>query len=237
MVNAQKRNRLESERQVVLNARAVVVSYVYDEYKMSLSPRSWPHLPSFERILHSEPFWSLYNNPSGAPLDPASFASGKSQLPTIISAWRDELKDKLTRLVPVQTMYWDRPIHLDPEEIPPADPNLELATPVFTCYGCCEDGDYSGSCLIGWDDVMNHLSCLRMFRFGDNPMSYSRIGHYTVMSVMRLLDLHTEKVTAKELDERNERFLCANCPIAVFRGVCGHKAFTWRECVRFFPGH
>jgi hypothetical protein len=236
MVNMGKRDRLNRERQEALDARALVIQNAYYEYKATLSPRSWAFLPAFRYILLSEPFWSLYNDPSNDSLDPTTCVDVISQLPTIISTWRDELRDKLASSVPVQPIFPDRPFRIYSEYRPPILSNLDLATSVFTCHGCCEDGDKSGFCLIGWDDVKNHLGCPRMLRFGNNGVTASCIGHYAALEVMRLLDLDGQTVTAKEVDECDARFLCANCPIAGFRHVRGHKAFTWRECVRF-RGH
>jgi len=62
-------------------------------------------------------------------------------------------------------------------------------------------------------------------------MSASRIGRDAAVAIVNLFGLDPQKVTAKELDEKNGRFLCGNCPGAGFRGIWGHKAFTWRECV------
>jgi hypothetical protein len=231
VVNTQKSVRLESERQAVLNARSLIISNVYDEYKRTLEPGSWAHLPATRKILLSEPFWSLYNNTSNAPLDPATCADGISQLPTIISKWRDELLDNLASSVPI---FLDRSIHVQPEDRPPVLSNLELPTSVFTCRGCRQDGDNSGLCLIGWDDIRNHLSCPRMLRFEENGLTTSSAGHSAATAVMHLLDVDPQTVTAKELDKSDARFLCGNCPVAGFRRVRGHKAFSWRECVRFF---
>jgi hypothetical protein len=225
VVNRRKRARLERERNELLGTRAQIISLAYDGYKKTLSPRSWAHVPAFQFILLSDPFWNLYNDPSDDPLDPATCADGISQLPMIISAWTDELRNTLTCSVPVQHI----PFPIEPEDRSPILVNLELATSVFTCHGCHQ----GGMCLIGWEGVQNHLGCPRMFGLRDNILTASRIGHYAALSVIYLLDLDGQTVTAKELDECDARLLCGNCPAAGSGHVWGHKAFTWRECVCF----
>jgi hypothetical protein len=214
------------KRQKILAARADVISDVYNEYKRMASPRSWPTLPNADQSLLLEPFLSLYNSVSDAPLDRAACADSISQLPASISRWSDEFRHKLASLVPIQ-----------PSELgdrPPILSNLELATSVFVCRGCCEPRDWeeqSMCCLIGWDNVKNHLGCSRLLR--SNGRTVSCVGHEAASAVMQLLDLDPRTVTAKELDGHDARFLCASCPIAKFRRVWGRKVFTWRECVRF----
>jgi hypothetical protein len=231
----QKSSRLERERQVPrVDARAIVISNVYDEYKRMLDPRSWAHLPASLQILLLEPFWSWYNSTSD--LDPATRADGIRQLPTIISKWRNDLRNKLASSVPIQPIFRDRP-YVKPADRSPILSNLELATSVFTCHGCWVDDDSSGICLIGWEEIANHLSCPRMVRVGSDGLAASSVGHYTATAVMHLLDLDPKTVTAKELDKSDARFWCAKCPVArlrrISRRVIRHKMFTWRECVRF----
>ena len=148
--------RLEAEsnarkRRGILANRAGVIPDVYNEYKRMASPRSWPTLPNANQILLLEPFLSLYNSVSDAPLDRAACIS---QLPATISRWSDELRHKLASLVPIQPIeLGDRPLILS---------NLELATSVSVCRGCLRLG--KEGCLIGWDNVKNHLSCPRLLQ-------------------------------------------------------------------------
>jgi hypothetical protein len=230
VVNTRKNNRLECERQEVIRARAIVIRMVYDEYKRTLDPRSWAHLPAPEQILLSEPFRNWHNSTSD--LDPAIRADCISQLPTIISKWRNELRDKLASSVPIQRIFLDH-THVEPEYRPPILSNLELATSVFTCHGCWVDSYNSGICLIGWDDIANHLSCPRMVCVGNDGLAPSGIGHYTATVIMHLLDLDPKTVTVKELDKTDARFWCVKCRDPWHRHQQRHNTFTWRECVRF----
>lgn len=223
-VNEQKIIRLERERETLLGARVLFIRKIYDEYRRTSPPKSWAHLPPFHRILHSEPFWSLYNVASNVPLDTAMCADAVSQLPAIISRWTNDLRDRLESLVPVT------PIFPSPDN-PPVVSNLELATSVFICRGWHTDCDNHEFCLIGWDDVRNHVRCSRMFRFKNDELVASNIGRHAASSVIQSLDLDPQKVTAKELDEHDARFLCADCPIIGFRRVTRHEVYTWRECV------
>lgn len=212
------------KRKKVLAARVDVISDVYKEYKRMASPRSWPTLPNFDQSLLLEPFLSLYNSISDAPLDRAVCVDSTSQLTASISRWSDEFRHNLASLVPID------PIELG--DSPPILSDLELATSVFVCCGCFQRKRRSEFCLIGWDNLKNHLSCQCARPLQNNGLTTSRIGYDAASAVMQLLDLDPRTVTAKELDACNARFLCASCPIARFRLVWGRKAFTWRECVR-----
>lgn len=229
-VNEQKIIRLERERETLLGARVLFIRKIYDEYRRTSPPKSWAHLPPFHRILHSEPFWSLYNVASNVPLDTAMCADAVSQLPAIISRWTNDLRDRLESLVPVT------PIFPSPDN-PPVVSNLELATSVFICRGWHTDCDNHEFCLIGWDDVRNHVRCSRMFRFKNDELVASNIGRHAASSVIQSLDLDPQKVTAKELDEHDARFLCADCPIIGFRRVTRHEVYTWRECISHVMQH
>ena len=63
----------------------------------------------------------------------------------------------------------------------------------------------------------------------------SKIGRATVEILLRLLGLGT-KTTALELDTRNDRFVCMQCPRGSFpqngREVLGRCVRDWRSCVR-----
>jgi hypothetical protein len=205
-----------------------MIREVYDEYKRTIDPRSWARLPASEQILLSEPFRSWHNGTSD--LDPATRADCISQLPMIISKWRDELRNKLASSVPIQPIFLDASIHVEPQDTPPILSNLDLATSVFTCHGCWVDGNIPGICLIGWDEVMNHSSCPGMVCVRNDGLAASSIGHYTATALIHLLDLDPKTVTVKELDKIDARFWCVKCPQW---GQQKHTMFTWRECVRF----
>ena len=90
--NARKRDR-------ILNACACVISDVYYGYKRIASPRSWSTLPNADQSHVLEPFSSLYNSETDAPLDCAACADSISQLPVNISRWSNELRHKLASFV------------------------------------------------------------------------------------------------------------------------------------------
>jgi hypothetical protein len=106
---------------------------------------------------------------------------------------------------------------------------------VFGCGDChiFSRQPRTGICLIGLDECQNHAGCpMTISRFTPRP-----VGQHALSAVMHLLDLDPQTTTPRVLDEHDARLLCANCPMARFRGVTGHKALTWRECVRFPDYH
>ena len=219
------------ERDVVLHQRVRFINQIWDEYKKTLSPASWLSLPTPEQILRTEPFLSLHNSASNTPLDYTSCTEGISQLPIIVSRFRDNFRDQLERSLSAHRVGLNCSSSVELEDRVPMRSTLDLAMSVFTCYGCCERVRKTGMCLIGWDECKDHLSCPRTYAHGG--MTPRHIGCDTASTLVRLLDLDPQTTTPEQMDGSHALFLCANCPIKKIRNIWGHKVYSWRECVRF----
>ncbi|KAJ8086971.1 hypothetical protein PM082_005796 [Marasmius tenuissimus] len=103
---------------------------------------------------------------------------------------------------------------------------LELAINVFKCKGCGR-----GKCLTGWEKVALHM---HHHPDGEvsNKIEWNYDGFRAVCVLLRELGLDRFKTTAREMDERDDRFICVSCP-----NVSRREARNWREAVAHRVAH
>ncbi|TFK66975.1 hypothetical protein BDN72DRAFT_125578 [Pluteus cervinus] len=138
---------------------------------------------------------------------------------------------------------------------------MNLATSVFSCASCLEhygsyDFNQTGTVMFGWDDVQNHLHCVRIHAYlrpdetgtDQNPTSNlesssptsqltkARIGFNQAVAdivkrLLRRLDLPEETTTVDDLDKLDKRLVVENTLDCVLPHAVGREALTWRESV------
>jgi hypothetical protein len=125
---------------------------------------------------------------------------------------------------------------------------LELATSVFSCPPCEAEvkAPSDASALVGWNELKNHLYCATSKEKASTttvvqdkknksrleiPLRADKGGTKDAVSLLTMLGLNPNTITAEQLDLIDPRFLCLCCPREVSKGVAGRKAMSWRECV------
>ncbi|PPQ75374.1 hypothetical protein CVT24_013157 [Panaeolus cyanescens] len=193
---------------------------IYTNYVKTLAPTEWQSLPPKETIQDIEGFHEFldaeYNERGHVTTEYAV-----SLFPSFIEGWRKRVRDAITSLESSS----------DKESTTLRCRDLDLATSILKCEGCrlihrC------GKAIFGWEDVFLHKSTLfaGYSRYCDD-LEWSNVGEAAVVALLRCLGLDEKTTTIKELDQRDDRFICGNCMPRNSGNVNGLRVYSWRECV------
>ncbi|KAL0580727.1 hypothetical protein V5O48_001285 [Marasmius crinis-equi] len=182
--------------------RMELVRRTIDDFRKTLSPMKWRYWPP-ESLLHGTgPFRDL------TELSPActdnigveeACEKGRALLRPLIDDW---LSGVLKRLRNEARKAGTA------ESTSTVDP-LQLSTAVFQCS---KHPVHDGHCLIGWESVALHLRFNDMHNDGvSSHISFFRKGSNVVRALLRLLNLDAATTLAKDLDARDDRFVCLSC--------------------------
>ncbi|TFY63574.1 hypothetical protein EVJ58_g3180 [Rhodofomes roseus] len=230
--------RLEREQAPIINSRKRLVKNAFDDYKRTLRPIEWIHLPPPGLIYAMPAFRSLIYKDLDVPLEQATCDEVARCLPEDIAAFNDKLKDRLLYSMAEDGAFGETarkakrpPSGIDKEGC------LALATSVFA---------YRTSgvnlALISYEDVAAHLAWT-----GTQPQShgidfyiqmadtqgksrwvstyyYLRSGPSTITSLIKALSLDPETTRPQDLDSLDRRFLCEGCNFL-------NLTYSWRTCI------
>jgi hypothetical protein len=152
------------------------------------------------------------------------------------SALNEQTRDALNRMMPeLESLKLERASLLrsllprdDAYEGVTEEGVLALATSVYECVPCHQKAS-------GLHMLAHH--CYGSQRSRSQCPKFSKEGKETVQALLELIGLGKE-TTALELDRRDDRFVCSQCPLAIFLAVEARPprrlARDWRSCVRLF---
>ncbi|KAJ8085540.1 hypothetical protein PM082_004358 [Marasmius tenuissimus] len=161
----------------------------------------------FDSLLNLAP---IYNNPSVAR---EAVKQAKDLIPSFVESWVSGIKKHM-----LNKLFID----VNKDNLPPDIDPLQLAINVFCCS--CDQG----VCLIGWEDVVQHMHYHRRQDLGcvSFRIEWSHDEFRAVCALIEELGLNRYMVSAKDMDRRDARFVCRSCPDIVRR-----DAWNWREAV------
>ncbi|KAL0059656.1 hypothetical protein AAF712_013621 [Marasmius tenuissimus] len=203
--------------------RETLVLNLISEHRKTTTPIAARIWPPNEALLAMAPFDGIVNlEPAYEAKDPSvleeALNKGKSLIPSFVDRWISEIKEHaMNELL--------KPVQKNRVQSADVDP-LELAINVFKCKGCGR-----GKCLTGWEKVALHM---HHHPDGEvsNKIEWNYDGFRAVCVLLRELGLDRFKTTAREMDERDDRFVCVSCP-----NVSRREARNWREAVAHRVAH
>ncbi|KAF8661968.1 hypothetical protein AX16_001263 [Volvariella volvacea WC 439] len=229
MVDAMK-DRLERERQILLQSRRNVVNDVYTKYRENCTPVTWAYHPPGYTIQTYEPFLSLIEDPSDRSITEEDCTPGVAVLPELVAKWTLEKIVQLASLLP-----GPEPAAGEPSYISPSSPlvfhalqKLDLATSVFHCLGSENSTNLGGRCLIGWEGAGAHLRCGALKAHYDNRLHFNQRGYDAAVALVELSGRDPKVTSAREMDADGLRFVCANCSPTSWPG---RKVLAWRDAI------
>ncbi|RDB24403.1 hypothetical protein Hypma_008379 [Hypsizygus marmoreus] len=221
-VTAQRDRRLRFEREILIERRKVIIKDGYDEYKKTLQPSTWKHLPHHTELFAYDAFSDLLNLPSDSDLTVPMCSAAFEKLPEYHAHQRECQVRELVSMLPDTDISMDDPLATMTQ--------LGLCTSIFTCIRCAVSGGVPRYHAFGWEDVRTHNWCPRD-DLSPGQWAFSAVGSRVAAGLARFLDLDPQTTSMADMDQVNARFVCAQCPIVRYRGVFGRQVLTWRESV------
>jgi len=243
-IESHKAERLRRERRELVNN-------FYKEYKATLKAEKWQHFPPSDILAYEDVFVGFINQDSSDTAIELDKEAATKRLPEIIDDWRLQRQKELYELLPGASL--DIESYETPEGEDISDEELErrraefraeqekklqqamnermaLAKTVFTCSSC-KNGRHAGKAVIGWEAALTHM-CGSFGHYFHSNWEFCSVGYAAAAALARQVGLDSDTATAEEMDKRDARFFCGNCPVRTHNKVQGRKAYTWRECVR-----
>lgn len=210
LVNEAKNQRLERQRQQIIQSRESIAEDLIDAYYTDANIRPAFRTPfTFRDIIASPVFQDVIQQPDDASID---FQEALDALPELVAEVSQAIQlDLLQRMVD-----GGAPDLCISPTVSNFDPLL-LATATFFCKGC-----YLGLPLCGADDLDSH----RCLPIPDKPrfycLSYNHRASTAVVALFEAAGLDPS-TTADQMDQRDLRFYCSGCSPRL--------AMSWRDAV------
>lgn len=246
-IESQKLERMKRERRQIADK-------TYDDYKRTLQPEAWARLPPPDIVACNEAFSDYIHQDSLTDVKDLDVPRVMAQLPETVSNWHFNRQKELYDLLPgveieedldyVELDEKDRE-GLSEEDVErrttelrkekkaalqvKMDDRMKLARTIFSCISC-KAGRHSGLAVFGWKDACVHMAGSYSHYF-HSSWEFCSVGYAAASSLISQLGLNPDTATLEEVDAKDARFLCMNCPTKSCKGVQGRKAYTWRECV------
>ena len=192
--------------------REELVRKLIDEHRATVRPitaRTWPTnealftITPFSGIVDLAP---IYEIPDALE---KALSEGKAIISSFIANWVSGIKDCAMNELFKPALKNKVPSNIDP---------LQLAINVFRCS--CQHG----RCLTGWENVALHMH--RHIKGDLSSIQWSLDGFDAVCELLKEVGLDRFTTSAKDMDERDDRFVCLSCP-----DVRRREARHWREAV------
>ncbi|KAF9526955.1 hypothetical protein CPB83DRAFT_856874 [Crepidotus variabilis] len=221
-VITRKEGRLKQEREKV-------IENIYTSYLRSQEPDKWQYLPQPRFVKNMDKDCPLVKDFLTAPFthrgdirpgDVVEF------FPAFANSWTKGLQEEIL------AVFSKEQPHIEALSFDDQLARLDLATTILTCTDCKYKAR-NGRVLIGWDNICRHrrstmpgyLEPCGTYEVNDNAVA-------AAASLVSCVGLDPSSTTAKEMDERDDRFLCGNCMPEYHHGVNGLKVYSWFECVQ-----
>ncbi|KAF8912005.1 hypothetical protein CPB84DRAFT_742614 [Gymnopilus junonius] len=206
-----KTSRIKNERQELLQG-------VYRDYQKTIDPSSWHCLPPITLVKTIPGFADFLNAPydKRGDIDPGHAVT---LFPDFIADWTKRHQSEI-----LQLLKFD-----EQQDVGTRLRKLELATSVVTCIDCRWKSQ-RGLVLLGWENICRHK---RIEAYGGfcSKFEINEVASVAVNCLLSCVGLDPATTTIDDMNSRDDRFLCGNCPAETSRGIKGLKAYTWIECL------
>lgn len=207
----QKTTRIKTERQELLEG-------IYRDYQKTLDPNSWHYLPPGVLVKTIPGFANFLHAPYDKRGD-MDLGHAVSLFPDFITEWTKTHQSEILQLFETE----------EEQDFQSRLRKLELATSVVACVQCRWKSQ-RGVVLLGWENICRHK---RVFGYGGfcSEFEINQSASAAAASLLSCVGLDPATTTIEDMNVRDDRFLCGNCPAETLRGIKGLKAYTWIECV------
>ncbi|KDQ61918.1 hypothetical protein JAAARDRAFT_31404 [Jaapia argillacea MUCL 33604] len=216
--------RLRAERNQLIYNRKRLAASAYRNWKVKNIPRrDWPLLPQDFQVVAWEGFEGVIEAHSDVVVGEESFEEALGGLEEVIEKWKVDKKRKLVSLVPVgapSSSSISEP-HAGPQDVDTSP--LDLATSIFACRRpCCKSIRCGGlPPVLGAAQLLSNTYPCFPFPISDGgstpqvaaPFEFrfnedlSRVAK----SLVECIGGDVERMTMKDMDERDARFFCVSC--------------------------
>ena len=193
--------------------RRDIVEGLYAQYRLTIPPLQWKHLPSVFNICGLPPFVSLIEADAGVTVVEADFEACMSELPQLIAEAYERTKLRLRQSV----LTAKHPIHED-VEFTEHFQELDLANIVFGCGSCdqyvlgFDSGVKAHNCYPGlglsWDGFKRDLPSHDEF---PHAFEFSPEGASVAVKVLEAVGLDPKTAVTSQLAEKDCAFRCLQC--------------------------
>lgn len=232
--------------------RRVIVDKTYDDYKRTLKPEQWAGLPPSDIVACEDVFCDYIAQDTLTDVKELDVPKAMAAFPETINNWHFQRQKELYDLLPGVEIE-DEYVYLEEKECEglsveeiskrttelrkakkasmkaKMDERMKLARTMFSCISC-KSGRHAGLAVFGWKEACVHMAGSYSHYFHSN-WEFCSVGYAAASSLISQLGLDPDTATLEEVDAKDARFLCMNCPTKSHKRVQGRKAYTWRECV------
>jgi len=229
LVESERLARLEREHALRIVLRENKVKELYENFKKSIEPLDWGHLPNLERIYKLRPVSDYIFTHSSEIEEPSE--EKIDCISAFVDGWMANAKSELLRLLPEE--FVSTLCDLERENW------LDLASVVFVCPA----HRHRAPALIGWRGISHHLNCVARTDpegrsdFASSSFDFNLAGSRAASIFAARLGFDPAAARPSDLDSRKARFICTHCPLTEKRGMKGRHVLTWKECVRLSFGN
>ncbi|KAJ6612671.1 hypothetical protein B0H10DRAFT_2192310 [Mycena sp. CBHHK59/15] len=228
--------RLSEEHEDRISKRSQMAEEIYNDFKKTLVPIQWRHLPGSFEVLQLAAFDTLVNAPDDVDVVAADFKAAMDALPAFVVSWTASRKTELAQLLDARTELGAGPSTASTSVA--GAHSLDLATTVFECAqpSCV----YYHAAFIGWDAAAGHrcdrLLCHSRSGYRGNRsiktiLGFSERGSDAAASLVALAGRNSKTATCAEMDKLDRRFLCQACELRMNHS---RPAYPWRTAVAHF---
>ncbi|KAH9922960.1 uncharacterized protein B0H18DRAFT_1016365 [Fomitopsis serialis] len=225
--------RLETDQAPTINARKRLVKNAYDDYKRTLRPIEWIHLPPPALIYVMPAFFSLIYMNLDVPLEQTTCDEAARNLSEYISAFKDNLKERLLHAM-ADAGAFGKITRLSKSRVADSHGRLALATSVFASSGPVSLSFDEVTAKVAWTGTQSsqeygsayyiHMVAAKVWKSWDSTIRHDRESSANCASLIKALGLDPEATRPVHLDRLDRRFLCRQCSGEAQGGL----AYTWR---------
>ncbi|KIJ57848.1 hypothetical protein HYDPIDRAFT_44753 [Hydnomerulius pinastri MD-312] len=237
LVERMNRHRLQRIEESVYNPRRRLLVDIYNRYVIEPAPpgTAIDLLPHVADVAHFTPFDAIIKSPEGTEVTADSFKAAFEQLPSLARAWRDDMEAQISALVVCPADVSDNETPLSEES--KASNRLELAIAVFTSRAnimMFPDHLYQSLYVRPFNLHSGDLDYTEVHALGAKPWSLTTTSGSQAIKlfapaayVVRASGLNPRTATCADMDRRNARFLCNECPAE----LPNKSVLTWKGAI------
>jgi len=228
--------RLERNSAPTINVRKRLVKNAYDNYKRTLRPIEWIHLPPPALIYVMPAFFPLIYMNLDVPLEQTTCDEAARGLPEYISAFNDDLKNRLLLIMADAGAFGNvnRKMQSRSRARAAGHGRLALATSVIRSPGHVSLSFDEVTANLAWIGTQSsqeygsayhiHMVAAQVWKGWDSTFTHDRGSSANCASLIKALGLNPEVTRPAHLDRLDRRFVCSQCDGEAQGGL----AYTWR---------
>ncbi|KAH9922967.1 uncharacterized protein B0H18DRAFT_498915 [Fomitopsis serialis] len=239
LIDVARCKRVEMGQTYALDVRKLLVNVAYDNYKRTLRPIEWIHLPPTKFIYATPVFRSLVYANFHTPLQQAACNEAAIRLPEYIASYRESLNACLLQSMAGMGVFGrvNEQARLLP--IDQGNDQLSLASSVFSShrYMCLSSADALAHLAYDGSPAQHHqhgtTHWIDLYENLKRAFSYNSRGASVVKAMIAELGLDPMTVRCEDLDRLDRRFICQLCRRRE-APQSRDRAYSWRTGVTHF---